>query len=527
MKWYDKVNHVAIWVIRIVSSAIFLFLTWYAMRYTQYILPGDREIPSNVQDSMAKNILFAVLVVAVMLWLLVLERRVNSKVRLYIEQISAAVAMGWIGGLGFWWILSMDRRPYGDQAFIYGGASYFLEGQYSFLGKGGYCYTYPHQLVLIALMELLFLVVGTYNYFAFQVICTVMAVGIVYVGWQIVRELTDSMAVTVMYCLFMMGCLPLVFYTAWVYGDIPSIFFMLLAVRQLLRYMKNGKWISLAGMSFATVMSLLVRKNSLIFVIALSLTALVHFLRSRDWKLILALLCTIITAFLVYEGVYKMYEVRSGYPHSDGLPAVTWIDMGLCECEGTYGWYDDTHKGRYYELNFDREMTSAIAKQNIKEHLRTFLDSPSYAWHFFREKLLSQWNQPLCQSLYFNARQQEGELQGTLPAEKLSEEYFVQVLAWNDRLQFAIYLGMLCYCLFAIRKDRNILEYVLTVTVIGGFLFSMIWEAKARYVLPYYITIFFMSAIGYWQLVQTVMSLFDRGKKREQIADIREVRKSA
>ena len=36
-------------------------------------------------------------------------------------------------------------------------------------------------------------------------------------------------AVIAGYNILMAGCLPLIFYTPWVYGDIPSIFFAMLA----------------------------------------------------------------------------------------------------------------------------------------------------------------------------------------------------------------------------------------------------------------------------------------------------------
>lgn len=45
------------------------------------------------------------------------------------------------------------------------------------------------------------------------------------------------------------------------------------------------------------------------------------------------------------------------------------------------------------------------------------------------------------------------------------------------------------------------LQHILPVMIIGGFLFSMIWEAKARYILPYYIAMFPMAVIGYQQFL--------------------------
>ena len=37
------------------------------------------------------------------------------------------------------------------------------------------------------------------------------------------------------------------------------------------------------------------------------------------------------------------------------------------------------------------------------------------------------------------------------------------------------------------RKTIKLEDYIFLVYIIGGFLFSIMWEAKARYVLPYFI----------------------------------------
>ena len=75
--------------------------------------------------------------------------------------------------------------------------------------------------------------------------------------------------------------------------------------------------------------------------------------------------------------------------------------------------------------------------------------------------------------------------------------------------------GMMCYFLFAVKKGSNILQHMLAATMIGGFFFSIIWEAKARYVLPYYIIMYPMAVLGYGQLFQFVALVSKRlhGKK--------------
>ena len=515
------------WIVRICGTAIFLFLTWYSFRYTQYMNPGGEEIPLNVWDSMSRNLLVLLFAGAFLVFLAQVEKRFSQQVKNRIKQAALALTLLWIGGWSFWWITGADRLPTGDQAFVYGGASYFLEGNYEFLAQGGYFGMYPHQLALTALMELLFVFVGTYNYFAFQVICAFLAVGIVFLGYRIVEEIADQMSVLVFYCAAMLGCLPLIFYTSWVYGDIPSIFFSLLTAWALLRYGKKSHWGYLTLCVFSLTMGILVRKNSLILLIAFCLVSLVWAVYRKDRKILMAAALSVLLPWLLYMGIYKMYELRSGYEHSKGLPVLSWVSMGLQENNGRYGWYFDYPRRIYYENDCDRDITEEIVKQDIRERLGVFRADASYAWTFFREKLLSQWNEPLYQSLYFNTEYVEGfEPPADSLTAKLGGEYFVKVLWVCDRLQFVVYFGMLLYFVLAVRPKSNLLQHLLAVMMIGGFLFSIFWEAKARYVLPYYVTMFSFSAVGYWQLMEQIFGMI-RGRGRKDKDNIIKFRKAA
>lgn len=516
--------------VKITGGLIFAWLTWYSLRYTHFCMPGIEERPLVMKDSVWKQVVFWALTVGIWIFLIFMEKRVSRNTAQLISGVSVIVAMVCVAAASFYWIGAADHVPVGDPAFVYGGASYFLEGNYMFLNTpAGYFAVYPHQLPLTALTELLFLLVGTYQYYAFECICAVLATAIVFVGYLILREATVSMAAAVMYCLTAMCCLPLIFYTSWVYGDLPSIFFALLAAWLLLRYCLTEKTGWLVGMVLAATMAMAVRKNSMILVVALCLVALVCLIVKKDKRLFAAAICAVLLPAAVYQGVYRLYEAQSGYEHSKGVPVITWVSMGLNENDGKYGWYDDSAKLIYIESGYDGELTRAAAKANIARRLAVFRADKSYAGLFFREKILSQWNEPLYQSVYFNTKFKEENM----PAEnslvsKISNEYFPKVLAVCNRLQLFVYAGMLFYFLFAVKKDSDIRQQLLAIAVIGGFLFSILWEAKARYAFPYYVTMFPLAAVGYYQMLQTVASLGGKDRQQESEEDnIIPFRKSA
>jgi hypothetical protein len=88
--------------------------------------------------------------------------------------------------------------------------------------------------------------------------------------------------------------------------------------------------------------------------------------------------------------------------------------------------------------------------------------------------------------------------------DRLSTDLFDRLLWAADRLQFVVYFGMLCYFVFGIKKDGGLLQHMLAVTVIGGFFFSILWEAKTRYVFPYYMMMFPSAVLGYRYLVEVL-----------------------
>lgn len=505
-------------IVCITGSMIFLFLTLFSLVYTQYMPPGGAEVPLNQPDSPLYNILAMAAAGGMFAGLLYLERRTGKKNTRRLARISAAVMILWLLAAGGWWVCSSAHLPQGDQAYIYGGASYFLEGNYDFLAPGGYCDMYPYQLGLIALCELLFTIAGAFNYYAFEWICVVLAAGSAYCGYRILWEITGSGAAVTGYSILMMGCLPLIFYTPWVYGDIPSIFFAMLGAWMLAAYEKKGGVKYLGVLGAALVFAMLVRKNSVILLTAAGIAAVLYGLRHKDCRPVFAVLAAVLLSQGIYAGIYKGYEVCSGYAHSQGLPFVVWLATGVEETKGTCGWDNDYYKQVYFESGHDREAVAAAARENFRNRLEVFRKDPVYAGKFFGRKVLSQWNGPLYQALYFNAESPEKE-GGPGPdslAAGLGGKYYESVLALCDRWQFVVYAGMLCYFLLAVRKESSLLQQVLAITIIGGFFYSIISEAKGRYIFPYYVMMFPYAARGFWEVVRRGELCLKKRKRREK-----------
>lgn len=524
----NTINSIAAMVIRLTGAGIFVFLSWYAFRYSQYMDPAVGEFPVNVRDSMIRNLVFVLGVLLLYVGCQLLERRMADRQKVLqwsLWMILAAVTAG-MGISGYRWISETVRPPEGDQLYAYVSAVSFASGDYSALLPDGYCGIYPHQLGFTAILELFFKITGSREFYVWQKFNVLCLMGIVILGEATVKEMGGKWADRMLYCLLTAGCFPMVFYTGWVYGEMLSVLCSLAVGYMMLKYAKDRKTGWLLGALPVIILGMLVRKNFLIPVIAVALTAIVWSIVQNDRKVLLFAGLAVLLPLVSYRGVYTMYEVRSGYEHSEGLPVTSWISMGLQENQGRYGWYYDYPLTIYREADGDPEIVSEVVKADIRDRLRAFKDSLGYTWNFFREKVLSEWNEPLYQSLFFTTNFREEyrpDPESIAGRITVGGAWFHRIFSICDRLQFLLYLGMLCYFCFAVKKDSSMLLHVSAVTVIGGFLFSIFWEAKARYIFPYYVIMYPQAVTGYRCLLLAVREKVSRrktGKKKDKVVSI-------
>ena len=164
-------------------------------------------------------------------------------------RILLGAVLCWVLAFTAWWVFAAKCIPVGDQASVCKSAEGFLAGDYSMLTKDSYeryLYIHPHQLGLTALIELVFALFGSGNHIAFQLLNCVGAALCVYSGYRITRLLTADMRAWVYYLLLAAACFPLFFYVTFVYGEIPSLTFSLLAAWCFLEYRKKGR-VAVAG----------------------------------------------------------------------------------------------------------------------------------------------------------------------------------------------------------------------------------------------------------------------------------------
>ena len=80
--------------------------------------------------------------------------------------------------------------------------------------------------------------------------------------------------------------------------------------------------------------------------------------------------------------------------------------------------------------------------------------------------------------------------------------------------QLLVYFFLLMNCL--LKKSEKVEKMILLITIFGGVLFSLLWEAKARYVLPYVIMMIPYAANGCYLFIKSILEKYWRRKEYER-----------
>lgn len=498
----NAINRIGIDIVKVLGIAGAAFLLFYSFCYSVDVKPLGNEISVITRDNMVLNGVALLIWGGVCLLVSAADKKMKSSAITVWCYALLGITLAAVLAEGFWWVCAVDHIPQGDQLNLYAYSSYMMDGNYVFLEKANYFGMYPHQLGLAAIMELLFTVTGPLNYRAFQIVNVLFAAGIVFWGFKTVRYFSKRLLPAFIYCATMIMCIPLIGYTQWVYGEIPSIFFMFVAAYYTVKCSDKFRIRYAAFIIVSTGIACLYRKNSLIFLIAICIVFVLRFVKEIKIKYIIVAALTVILPILLYQGVYTYYESASGMEIHDGLPSSSWIAMGLddsSEC-GPGGYVNVIDN--YRENDCNPEVLDEIAKTQIKNRLNYFKENPVDAVNFFKSKITYYWNNPTYQSVYFGSI---FCINGDKPDNNMFNElcfgkYYPFVLEYCDILQLIVFAGTMLYCIFTVSRKKNISDYVLIITIIGGFLFSLFWEGKARYIFPYYIMMMPLSAVGYGTL---------------------------
>ena len=447
-------------------------------------------------------------------------------------------------GLGILLILFGRTVPAADALSVYNAAAEWILGNTDIIHPTvSYLSYYPQQIGLMAFLELLLriwnltgLSVPAWHFIKLVYVC--LLCGAIWFQYLSLQYLWPENYKKISCCYLVLVCcnLPMIMYSSFVYGEIPSFAALSMGCYLLLRLLGSSSRILFTGFGsilFLTL-SVLLRKNSLIPVIAVLLVLLFEALRpGRNGKMRLGLLimavCLAVTSVNVLPLTQKIYEKKAGNTLSSGVTAMSYLAMGMQEASRGCGWYNGFNIDTYDTAGMDTAIANEISRLAIDERLTYFREHPGYTADFYLHKHLSQW-----------ADGTYASRQATLATYGGRSAFFKEVyegslsggyIEWCNAWQNVLYLGVLVFCIDSLKKRRKskvvghmadqtaghtagctadhmadqldadrlgadrhgadqhgadrLYVYVGLIAVLGGFLFHTFWEANSRYIFSY------------------------------------------
>ena len=449
--------------------------------------------------------------------------------------------MVWILLLGGLLVVFGRTVPAADALSVYNTAAEWILGNTAVIHPtASYLSYYPQQIGLMAFLEVLLRLwnltgttVPAWHFVKLVYVC-LLCVAVLF-QYRSLKYLWPESWEQISCCYLVLVCcnLPMIMYSSFVYGEIPSFAALSIGLYLLLRLLAgcipahsveisspddavvSGASAVLSVVTVGTALgsvlfltlSVMLRKNSLIPIIAVLLVLLFEALRSgRSGKARIGLtamaVCLAVTSVGILPLVQKCYEKKADSTLSSGVTAMSYFAMGMQESSRGCGWYNGFNIDTYDAAGMDTALANDISRQAIEERMTYFREHPGYAVNFYLHKHLSQW-----------ADGTYASRQATLATYGGRSSFFHEVyegslapayIEWCNAWQNVLYLGMLMFCIAAVRRRRHggasaastgrddfrcrngcLYTYVGLIAVLGGFLFHILWEANSRYIFVY------------------------------------------
>lgn len=271
-------------------------------------------------------------------------------------------------------------------------------------------------------------------------------------------------------------------------------------------------------------LSLALTIKSTLVLIALAVIVVygIYFLSSISFSRFLTLILAVLGFFFantIASLPLAWLEGTLGYSLGEGIPKTAWIAMGL-QNESVLGkemsgWWNPYPNLLQEATNNDYQLMVNESVSEIGSRIAYFISNPFECLVFFSRKLATEWLTPDFQANYFasinftlidgNEVQCFSTNASTIPA---IQDYVKQTgEAWELISGLGVYLD--CYqssvYLFAFsgfldmfrnRKALNCSILVLPCTFFVGIIVYFLWEAKAQYVMPFFMCLIPISVYG-------------------------------
>lgn len=436
----------------------------------------------------------------------------------------------------FFWVKTLKLEPDVDQNMINKMAIAFLDGKIDgYLKTGGYLFIYPFQFGFTFFVSIIYKIFGEdFIYIEYvNVIFSLLNVFLIYYISKLLFKNENIQRILT----FLLGgfSLYLMFFNTFFYGNILGLTLALVSVLFTIRYLNSNKKINLFFSGIFIALSIIIKSNYNIFLCGIALVLVLDIIRKWKLKTLLIIPIFLIGYFIINIGYTGLLKYKYNIELPKGIPMITYVYMGMADIRGlSAGWYTRDTLEIYKESDYDNDVAAQIAKEKIQNRLNYFIQNPNETLSYYTEKIESTWFNPTFQmtwvsspgakyttnpdyALYLNYHQKVLSI--------LSGEYY-KIIEYIFNIYQIIIFIFSAIGLFISSKDLDLKKALIPIIFFGGFLFHIIWETKALYVIQYYFILLPFAAYGLNEFSDGTTNILNkifkklRNNKKEEVVEV-------
>lgn len=489
------VRMAAAWPTIIISAALGIvsLFVMSAMKTNQF----TRMIPEHLEIRL-RNVPLALLGTFIMLVVLAFLAASMQNCSYRMANCITALAAVESIALCLWWMNSFVNTPQADQANVWHIAQTLASSEKATQEESDYLFLHPYQSGMAMVMEAVIRLNGE-SWKGWQIVNMLCVAACIVFLSCLCGRITDSHCAKAICAVLLICFVPLCMYSTFIYGSVPGMTtsFAVLYMLSRLSTARRTRLVWLILMVLTATVSIILYSANQIFLVAVSLVLLAMGLTDRSNRALIPIsILFVILPLFFCKSWQAIAMLRLGLENTSGIPMLARLAMGVdAFTTERPGFYNCLNVNLYVKCNYDPVLTSHEALQHIKKSLIA-LEEEGRLLNFFGIKISDQW----LDSWYGALAMTDASLfdePGWLARSLTDGTLYKPVQAFLRALLTIIYLTAAGGTAgIAHRFNRDIWRLSTAVCLTGGFIFQIIYEAKSRYCLPYFLCCFPLAAAG-------------------------------
>ena len=407
---------------------------------------------------------------------------------------------------GIWWVLVDEFPVAGDARAVADMAKAIAYGTDT-SGFIDYINTFANQRGIVLLEALFYKVFNDNTYIILRFLNLAMIIVTIQAFSLIAKEIWQDEKITILTRILLSLFVPFVLFANLVYGTVPSICLLVLGFLFALRLCREDRTVYAVLTVLSFTFAMYIYQGAMIAVLSTIIYLLFMEKKAPSAKLLITAILLILSMLFTGRIANSLFSSVSGMELGGGMPAIAWIYMGLSAGNGVNGAgsYNDSHSMAWQLNNFDTASTSSYCKSKTIEIIGEYLTGKRPLL-FFYEKTRCQWTNSMFDSTQMTQfPSYENFILTDSYRSLLSGKIMQTIILYADVFQMLIYIIAFLWMIRALFKKAMPRKAILLVIFfIGGFLFQLMWEQKARYCMTYFMVLIPLAACELTQLATAI-----------------------